>query len=121
MTAQDNLNPQQFYHGSMHKFSGEVKPGTLLGHLGEGDPDPDDRAFFTTDKETASWYARSEKGKTGYLYTVQPTGPYERDPYEQKAFGSAHPLKITNREEISTDPSGIADSTMAKLKYAFGG
>jgi hypothetical protein len=81
MSAQDNLSPQQFFHGTSHEYS----EGALI------DPrQPHDRhseslnssVYFTTDVHRAKFYADRSAGKWGgeaRVYNVEPTGEYHQD------------------------------------------
>lgn len=88
MTAQDNLNPQQFFHGSRYKFH----PGKILstgaaprGNQGYGGTD---KVYYTPDRDTAADYADAATGPdhdldaTPRVYRVQPIAGHEPDPDE---------------------------------------
>lgn len=64
MSAQDHLNPQQFYHGTPHEFKpGEmVEPGRMMDH-----------AYASTSAAVARGYGNR-------VYQVEFTGPSEPDP-----------------------------------------
>lgn len=97
MTADDHLQPQQFYHGSRSKIEpgGQIRSdwrspapkGTIL---------PDN--FFTTDRGEAEKYTTSAtQGRTGAVHVVEPTGPYEPDETRPNSFLSRHPLNVVGR------------------------
>lgn len=83
MSAQDNLNPVQFYHGT----NAELKPGQDMVIPGRR------HVYFTTDRDTAAHIGK-------YVLTVRPTGPYEPDDGGMRdSYKSTQPLHITGREE----------------------
>lgn len=104
MSAQDHLQPQQFYHGSAHKF----EPGDLVDpdRPSHYQPHPEGHAYFTTNAERARGYANRalarepyEAGKDARVYQVEPTGPHFRlDPRGaapmQDDWHSVHPLRV---------------------------
>lgn len=92
MSASDNLQPRQFYHGSPWKITDQVEP-TDQGHYAR-------RAYFTTNWDTARAYAITPGRDKGYVYTVEPTGPATVDEYEKDSFKSEYPLRVTDVQEI---------------------
>lgn len=91
MSAQDNLNQVQFYHGT----NAELNPGDVLTAKGAneyGRAEAGSRTghvYATTDLEQAWTYARSRssaadgvwhQGHVGHVYQVQPTGKVTADP-----------------------------------------
>lgn len=89
MSAQDNLNPTQFYHASDHKFT----PGDTVdpGHPGvwQGLGYSQGHAFMASTPEDAATWA-----PYGHVYHVQPTGSYSQDTQAHHAYQSDHPLKV---------------------------
>lgn len=100
MSAQDNLSPYQFYHGT----NDEHQPGDLID---PSQPHPrvhnislHNQVYFTTDIERGRFYAdyaRKNRGGQPHVYGVEPTGEYHQDVQtlrvpENKT--SRHPLRI---------------------------
>jgi len=86
MSAQENLNPQQFYHGSNQEF----KPGDMLTPAGgkahadswdNKDYSPGEYVHTTLDPGTAHLVAgrKNDYEGLGHVYTVEHTGPVEED------------------------------------------
>lgn len=98
MAADEHLNGQQFFHGSPKKISGQVTNPQV------GD---DQHAYFTTDQKVAEHFAlrggrsgpRTPR-ETGYVYSVEPTGPYKRDPDTKSGYKSPHPLNVGDVQVI---------------------
>lgn len=85
----DNLNPQQFLHGTTHPF----QVGDLVNPTGR-----DGRAYFTHGEYDANAWARRRAGSTRQpplVYPVEPTGEYHDDPYSTGGFRSSSPLRVT--------------------------
>lgn len=99
MAAQDNLNPQQFFHGTRHEF----KPGDVAepGHNDDYEsPHTGEHVYLTSSRKGAADWADDAYGHgPARVYEVQPTGPIEPDPAGREdgdsgAHRSRHPLKI---------------------------
>ena len=92
-----NLNPQQFYHGSPNK----LKRGQHVEPRSGGESGGRNYAFFSTNSEEArSWgKAKTPYGQRTYNYRVSPTGHYEADPDSDasKNLRSTSPLKVVSR------------------------
>jgi|SRR5580704_3650429 hypothetical protein len=104
MTAQDNLNEQQFYHGTKTRFTpGEdmIYPGydRVSGKVGTPRP----YAYMTHELDTARGYAERAKGAgEPRVYQVNPLGSYEYDPHQPGAsFRSADALRVIR--EVAPD------------------
>ena len=105
MAASDHLQPQQFYHGT----DAELQPGDMITSpssrrvAGRHATRRGDFSFFTTDALNARTYAPrtfgydDAPGRTKYVYTVEPTGSYNRDTkhYGAPNYKSRHPLRVT--------------------------
>jgi hypothetical protein len=81
MSAQDNLNPQQFYHGT----NAQLRPGDALkpNHRQHLEDSAEGHIYFTDEARTARMFALNAAAKFGgsaRVYTVQPQGDYEPDP-----------------------------------------
>ena len=84
MSASDNLNPRQFFHGTHHKF----EPGAVLDPaqkpgIAHALSSPD-HFYFTTSRDKAEAYARDSwmtHNPYGdpHTYEVEPLGHYEPD------------------------------------------
>lgn len=101
MSAADNLQPQQFFHGT-HV---ELSPGALIEPGHEPNYESSSRAHvsFTPHAESGRWYAfaASHMGERGeHTYQVEPTGPHELDP---EAIGSFVPPSLKDARR-STSP-----------------
>lgn len=89
MSAEENLNPQQFYHGSRYSF----KPGQVLtgGHMtsNQGNGAPGEHVYMSGRPEVAARFATYASGPDRNpdarpkLYQVEPTDAVEPDPDEQ--------------------------------------
>lgn len=116
MSAQDNLNGQQFYHGT----AADLRPGSLIHPAAKiGRPvnfpgyESKDHAYATPSQSHAGEYAqlaldwaynrRQGHGKSRRVYEVQPTGPIEADPDDTTtdAYRSTSPWKVTRRVPVS--------------------
>jgi rifampin ADP-ribosyltransferase len=105
MSAQDNMNPQQFFHGSR----ADLNVGDMIepGMPGNWAASSRQHVYFTPDEKVAHGFAR-RIGKTygeddpPHVYTVEPTGKYTNDrDYEGPAFKSKSPLRVTAKREVS--------------------
>lgn len=100
MAASDNLSPQQFFHGTAHKFiPGDlVHPASAIG--GKTNYAVSDRRYVnvTTSPGTARWYAEGASLNSGgkrspRVYEVEPTGdvrPYRAD----DEYVSSDPMRV---------------------------
>jgi len=108
MSAQDNLSPQQFYHGTQACLSpGDViQPASVLGKdvnfPGLSSPE---HAYVATDRRDARWYGRHGGSyPDANVYSVEPINPndVEPDPNEWSSndvhheFRSRSGLKVTS-------------------------
>lgn len=90
MSAQDNLSPRQFYHGSQNR----IEPGDTVHSMPGSMP----HNYFTASEKVAEWYADNDYDP-GWVHTVEPTGPHEEDPVDgsrYQAYRSRHPLRVTS-------------------------
>lgn len=99
MSALDNLNPQQFYHGT----AAELKPGEMVTPGHESDWYQRSSSVFATDDlsiaRTYAGYAADASGRDPHVYAVEPTGTMHKDPGGgQGAVRSKHPLKVLGEE-----------------------
>lgn len=103
MTAPDNLNSQQFYHGT----KADLKPGQLIepGYTSNfGKRKKAAFVYLTATLDAAVWGAELSLGDgAGRIYTVEPTGPIEDDPNltdkrypgnPTKSYRSRDPLRV---------------------------
>lgn len=95
MSAGDNLNPKQFFHGTVAEDMHEVTPrGARQYHIGEHDGT---HAFATTSESDAWHYAELawNHASTGVprVYRVQPKGHVEQDPHRENFDGRWHRSK----------------------------
>jgi hypothetical protein len=91
MSADETLQPGQFWHGSWHRIdpSDTVRTPALpiaYGHMQHN--------YFTTNRQVAEDSADTRRGGPGYLHVVEPTGPYEVDRGEEDSYRSEHPLRV---------------------------
>jgi hypothetical protein len=116
MTAQDNLNPQQFFHGSQWDF----KPGQILDAKDAPESHyydtPDPHVYYTTDRRAASRYADNGTFEgmrmKPRVYTVDPLSGHEPDPESNGLMGYGEPgvdfrakrVRITGEAEFIKDP-----------------
>lgn len=106
MAAHDHLSSQQFYHGT----TARLEPGdwiTSARNRGVDSPHAVEEGqrheynHFGTDPEHVERYATTfgSWDKPGYVYTVQPAGPSERDPEHEhqrtQGYRSKGPLLVT--------------------------
>jgi rifampin ADP-ribosylating transferase len=104
MTPDNNLNLQQFYHGT----KAELKPGDLItsgynSNYGKGKKAA--YVYLTATLDAATWGAELALGEgSGRIYIVEPTGPIEDDPNltdkkfpgnPTKSYRSQSPLRVT--------------------------
>jgi hypothetical protein len=91
MTADETLQPGQFWHGSWQRIdpTDTVRTRALpseYGHMKHN--------YFTSSREVAEDFADTRRGEPGYLHVVEPTGPYEADRGEEDSYRSEHPLRV---------------------------
>ncbi len=104
MTANDDLNLQQFYHGT----KADLKPGDLIapGYSSNyGQRKPAAFVYLTATLDAATWGAELAVGDApGRIYIVEPTGPIEDDPNltdkrfpgnPTKSYRTREPLRVT--------------------------
>lgn len=99
-----------FFHGTRVKLQAgdELVPGRISNfHPGR----VMNNIFFTTLLDTAAWGAQlaaalAGQDQRGYIYEVEPTGPFEDDPNVTnkkfrgnitQSFRSRHPLRVTRQ------------------------
>lgn len=103
MSAQDNLSPVQFYHGTRKSFV----PGAELipGHEGGVSGSAMDHVYATTSKDDAATYAYAAPDRPDAednepkVYEVAPTGKMEDDSADggPGAWRTAAPLHVVRR------------------------
>ena len=119
-----------FFHGTRVRLqaSDELMPGRISNfHPGR----VMNNIYFTTLLDTAAWGAQlaaalAGQDQRGYIYEVEPTGPFEDDPNVTnkmfpgnitQSFRSRHPLRVTrqvhgwqvhNREQLDNMLKAIA-------------
>lgn len=123
MSAPDNLNPRQFFHGT----GAPLKPGeSVLPRSATGaaptypDSSEDPRSgqynaggfsYLTTDPKMAVSFARDHAG--GRVYQVKPTGPVEPDPEDSGGtmFMTKKPLTVVRqtKHKVSADTLRATD------------
>ncbi len=104
MSAQDNLSPKQFYHGTNSELSPGDKltpegamsqgPWEAAGSSGGGRPPA---VFFTSSYKHADMYGavRAQmRGGAARVYTVQPEGEYEPNPADEKWRDGKPPMSF---------------------------
>lgn len=94
MVASDNLNPQQFFHGSRHT----LKPGQIMeGGIhasNQGSGQPGEHVYYSARVDVAGHFAAAGSGpEHNYnavpkIYQVEPVGEHEADPDEDAGFKS---------------------------------
>jgi hypothetical protein len=94
MSANDHMQPQQFYHGTAHEFAPDDMPDPsheLDGKSGRS------YAYMTADAQVARSYGRykaeaqrfiGNEEVLGRAYEVTPTGPVERDETVDRRFAA---------------------------------
>ena len=104
MAAIDDLNSQQFYHGTKADLErGDViEPGYNSNY---GRRKKAAYVYLTATLDAATWGAELALGEgPGRIYKVKPTGPIEDDPNltdkkypgnPTKSYPSRHPLRVT--------------------------
>jgi hypothetical protein len=85
MSAQDNLNPQQFFHGTDRKGLKYIRPADQTSSGTVHFPDDTDPAYaYASDNpHDAGWYAHEahiDSGNGRHVYQVEPLGAVENDP-----------------------------------------
>ena len=104
MTTMDDLNSQQFYHGT----KADLKPGDLIepGYSSNyGSRKKAAYVYLTATLDAAIWGAELALGEgPGRIYIVEPTGPIADDPNltdkkypgnPTKSYRSREPLRVT--------------------------
>jgi len=104
MAVTDDLNSQQFYHGT----KADLKPGDLIEpgyNSNYGKRKMAAYIYLTATLNAATWGAELALGEEpGRIYIVEPTGPIEDDPNltnkrfpgnPTKSFRSRDPLRVT--------------------------
>lgn len=97
MSAQDHLNPHQFFHGTR----AELRPGDLIepgytkanysGFKGKRLP----HVYMTDNQVEAQGYARDARGSgIQRVYSVEPTAGHAADPSRAGEFMSDEPLRV---------------------------
>lgn len=102
MSADDHLNPRQFFHGTKREITGDtIEPG----HEPNFDISIPGKVYMSGTRAKARKYA----GSSGRVFRVEPTGPYEHDdnlPSNHASFQSDHPLRIVGEvKQRQTGPS----------------
>lgn len=99
MAAEDNLNPQQFYHGTFHTFS----PGDVVDpsepHAANHELSAPGTAYFSSDVSSASFWARravthSAPDASPRVYQVEPLGEFGHDGSVRRGYATKHPLRV---------------------------
>jgi hypothetical protein len=123
MSADQNLNPQQFYHGTPAelKAGDMIHPATAVGVVSSAPSvgNPADHTYFTTKQRMASYYsapritdeesamrAVDASPSQGHIYKVEPTGKYDPDPHEPDSFHSSQPLRVVGKSWSRLDDKG---------------
>jgi rifampin ADP-ribosylating transferase len=104
MEALDDLNSQQFYHGT----KANLKPGDLIEAGKSSNYGTRKKAayvYLTATLDAATWGAELALGEgPGRIYVVEPTGPIEDDPNltdkkfpgnPTRSYRSRDPLRVT--------------------------
>ena len=103
-TAIDELDSEQYYHGS----KADLKPGDLIGPGYSSNYGKRKQAawvYLTATLNAATWGAELAQGEgPGRIYIVEPTGPFEDDPNltdrkypgnPTKSYRTRDPLRVT--------------------------
>src|SRR5262249_19571631 len=122
MAAIDDLNSQQFYHGT----KADLKPGDLIeaGYISNyGKRKKAAYVYLTATLNAAAWGAELALGEgPGRIYVVEPTGPIADDPNltdkkypgnPTKSYRSKDPLRITGE---LTDWQGHSPEELKAMK-----
>jgi hypothetical protein len=105
VSADEHLNPQQFYHGTTAARGLDVGDTIEPGHDANHEISSKEHVYFTNREFRAKkWSSEAAGGyKPGMrVFKVEPTGPYEHDAnwpsddYEA-SYQTKHPLRITGR------------------------
>jgi rifampin ADP-ribosylating transferase len=104
MAIIDDLNSQQFYHGT----KADLKPGDLIGPGYQSNCGTRKKAayvYLTATLNAATWGAELAVGEgTGRIYIVEPTGPIEDGPNltdrkypgnPTKSYRTRDPLRVS--------------------------
>ena len=104
ITADDDPNSQQFYHGT----KADLKPGDLIGPGYKPNFGKREKAayvYLAATLNAATWGAELAIGEgRGRIYIVEPTGPFEDDPNltdrkypgnPTKSYRTRDPLRVT--------------------------
>jgi Rifampin ADP-ribosyl transferase len=99
MTASDNLNPKQFFHGTnvRHEIGGTIDPSQPHDQVHRASfPNS---AYFTEHADEAHAYAHmaaKKKGGTPSVYQVEPTGDYNLDMTQRQggSYTTRAPLNV---------------------------
>ncbi len=104
MSAMDDPNSQQFYHGT----KADLKPGDLIEPGYNSNYGKQKKAvyvYLTATLDAATWGAELALGEgPGRIYIVEPTGPIADDPNltdkkypgnPTKSYRSREPLRVT--------------------------
>jgi rifampin ADP-ribosyltransferase len=82
VSASDNLNEKQFYHGTNRPYASGDVIDPREKHDRVHNISQSDRVYMTTDPARASFYADKAADKFGgepKVFKVEPTGPYNQD------------------------------------------
>lgn len=112
MAASDNLQPQQFYHGTTARLNvgDSITPPSARGTTGRLTGEPSQHTFFTSSAYQAETYAQTgtrASSSDQYVYRVQPTGSYGKDVNHpgQPSFMSQSPLTVTGLHKKTPAPA----------------
>ena len=122
MATIDDVNSQQFYHGTKI----DLKPGDLIKpgyNSNYGKRKKAAYVYLTATLDAATWGAELSLGEgRGRIYVVQPTGPIEDDPNltdkkfpgnPTKSYRTRDPLRVTG--EV-TDWQGHSPDELKAMK-----
>jgi rifampin ADP-ribosyltransferase len=101
MAAQDNLNPAQFFHGTIANIpvGSDIKPGKKIGRT-EGGWETNQHTFATPDMGNAADYGvtgseySNPPGQPVHVYQVEPKGKFHTDPWDESAIRSKSNMKV---------------------------
>jgi len=102
--AQENLSKPQFFHGSADNFEPGDKIDPRQAYERVSPEAQQGRAYFTTDRAKASFYADRASAKRGApprVYQVEPMGEYRQDMMTKRSPENkvtAAPLKVLGEE-----------------------
>lgn len=116
MSADEHLNPQQFFHGTRHTFTPgqELTPEGAAKSRNYGLQSSKGHVYMTSDVTRAHGFAaNSETGDVHdrpHVYEVSSVGGHEEDPYDKLPSYRAKKLIVNKEVKRNWTPEEYAQS-----------